>query len=111
MVLKPKDILVSLHNPLAPADAKFEPSTSIRIPGGHTTIVLITPKATEIDESGKALEESQRGCRLHEDTEALEIFNVYTRTACLFECKMKYALRFCGCSPWNFPLNMFKNVI
>ena len=106
MIQKPKDILVSLHNPQEPADAKFQPLSSIRVPGGHTTTILITPKATAIDESGKELTESQRGCRLNEDTDALDIFNVYTRTACLLECKIRYGLRICGCTSWSYPMAM-----
>ena len=108
LIQKPKKILVSLHNPQEPADAKFQPSTSIPIPGGHTTTVLFTPRAREIDDSGKELTESQRDCRLKEDSGKLDIFNLYSRTACLLECKMKYASRICGCTPWNFPLKYVK---
>ena len=105
-IRKPKKILVSLHNPKEPSDTKFKPSTSIQIPLGHSTTFLITPKAREIDDSGKALTETERGCRLDEDTEALDIFNVYTRTACLFECMRKQAIGRCGCIPWDDPVNM-----
>ena len=107
---KPNEITVSLHNPKEPADTKFVPSTSIRIPLGQSTTFFITPKAREIDDSGKELTESQRGCRLDEDTKALDIFNVYTRAGCLFECKMKYAFSKCGCTPWDYPINMYGKV-
>ena len=110
LIQKPKKILVSLHNPQEPADAKSQPSSSFSIRGGHTTTVLFTPRAREIDDSGKELTESQRGCRLNEDSGKLDVFNVYTRTACLLECKMKYATKICGCTPWNYPLNMIKKV-
>ena len=101
-----KKISVSLHNPKEPSDTKFKPSSSIKIPLGHSTTFLITPKAREIDDSGKALTETERGCRLDEDTEALDIFNVYTRAGCLFECKIRYAEKKCGCTPWYYPVNM-----
>ena len=104
---KPKTILVSLHNPKEPADMR---ATSFNIPLGQSTIVYITPKAREIDDSGKKLSEAQRHCRLSEDTETLDIFNIYTRSACMFECKMKSAVRRCGCIPWNYPISRESNV-
>ena len=83
---KPKTIAVSLHNPQEP--------------------FLITPKVTEIDDSGRDLTESQRNCRLNEDSESLDIFNIYTRTACMFECMRKQAIERCGCIPWDDPVNV-----
>ena len=83
----------------------------MNIPLGYETIFLITPSAREIDDTvGNELTESQRNCRLDEDTDELEVFNVYTRVSCLLECKMKYAMERCGCIPWNYPLNMKKKV-
>ena len=55
MIHKPKKILVSIHDPKEPSDTKFGPSTSIKIHLGHSITFLITPKAREIDESGKQL--------------------------------------------------------
>ena len=109
-VKKPSELFVSLHNPKEPADLKFIPSTSIRIPRGYSTTFLITPKAREIDKSGKELKESQRNCRLDEEVETLDIFNVYSMTACLLECKMKHATKVCGCTPWNYPVIMDNKV-
>ena len=119
MKRKPSTVSVSLHNPKEPADTKFIPIKSIQVPLGYSTKILITPQARDIDESGMVLTESQRGCRLDEDTDALDIFNVYTRTACLLECKMKYAATRCGCTPWYYPvdknekvgINLFGNTI
>ena len=110
LVKKPSELFVSLHNPKEPADVKFIPSTSIRIPRGYSTTFLITPKAREIDKSGKELTESRRNCRLDEEVQALDIFNVYSMTACLLECKMKYATKRCGCTPWNYPVIMESKV-
>ena len=106
-VAKPTSILVSLHNPKEPADMR---ATSFDIPLGQSTIVYITPKAREIDESGRKLSEAQRHCRLSEDAETLDIFNIYTRSACMFECKMKSAWRSCGCIPWNYPVSSHTKV-
>ena len=105
--LKPRKISVSLHNPKEPADIR---SKSFQIPLGQSTTVYITPKAREIDESGMELTESQRHCRLNEDTKALSIFNIYTRGACMFECKFKASVRRCGCQPWDYPLQANEKV-
>ena len=105
--LKPRDLTVSLHNPKEPADMR---SRSFQIPLGQTTTFLITPNAREIDKSGKELAEYERNCRLDEETKALDIFNVYTRSGCLLECKMNKAVKECGCQPWNYPANMKDNV-
>ena len=74
------------------------------------TILITAISSRHIDESGKELKEHQRGCRLDEDADELDIFQVYTRVGCLMECKMKYAIKKCGCTPWNFPINMYNNV-
>ena len=97
---KPTEITVSLHNPKEPADMR---SRSFSIPLGHSTKVYITPKARAIDEDGMSLMESQRECRLDNDIENLKIFNVYTRAACMLECKIEHAKNWCGCVPWNYP--------
>ena len=107
---KPREILISLHNPKEPGDTQFILSTSTQIPLGQSTTFLITLKASIIDDSGKELTESQRGCRLDDDTDALDIYNVYTRISCLLECKMLYAITKCGCTPWDYPVNMNRKV-
>ena len=103
----PKKVSVAIHNPMEPADLR---SSSFKIPLGHSTEVYVTPKAREIDESGRGLTEAERNCRLSDNTKELDVFNVYTQTACLFECKMKYAKSKCGCLPWNYPSNKYVQV-
>ena len=104
---KPRKISVTLHNPKEPADMR---SKHFKIPLGQASTVYITPKARKVDDTGKQLKESERNCRLDEDTETLEIFNVYSRTACLLECKLKESKRKCGCIPWNYPASLNKDV-
>ena len=99
--IKPKKVSVALHNPDEPANIR---SNSFEIPLGHTTTVYITPKAREIDSSGKELEEKQRHCRLTDDNSDLSIFKKYTRESCLFECKLKIGAKKCGCIPWTYPM-------
>ena len=100
--LEPTKVAVSLHHPTEPADMR---SSSFKVPLGHSTTVYITPKATEVDEHGRALTEKQRNCRLNENSDSLDVFNIYTKAACLFECKMKYSMARCACIPWNYPLD------
>lgn len=107
LAIKPQYVSVSLHNPKEPANTR---SGSFKVPLGYSTTFLITPKARKIDESGKELSENQRSCRLDEDTETLDIFKIYTRSACLFECKLKYSLQRCGCIPWEYPLQINNTV-
>ena len=99
---KPKKVSVALHNPDEPANIR---SNSFEIPLGYSTTVYITPKAREIDDSGKELEENQRNCRLTDDNSDLLIFKKYTRESCLFECKLKIGSKKCGCIiPWTYPM-------
>ena len=104
---QPTEISVSLHNPVEPADIR---TSSIDIPLGYKTIVYITPKATVVDEDGKDLMESQRNCRLNEETGSLDIFNVYTKVGCLFECNLKHAIERCECVPWNYPFDKKESI-
>ena len=102
MQLKPRKISVCLHSPTEPADMR---SRSFQIPLGQSTTVYITPKARIIDDTALQLSESERHCRDAEDTKTLDIFNSYSRVGCLFECKMKHALKRCKCQPWHYPFN------
>ena len=99
--LKPKERKVSLHNPLEPANMR---SNSFSIPLGYSTVVYITPKVREIDESAASLSEAERGCRLSKDASGLDIFKIYSREGCLLECQIKQAYKKCGCFPWNYPI-------
>ena len=78
---EPINIPVSLHNPKEPANIR---NKGFEIPLGHSTKVYITPKAREIDDSGKELSEVQRGCRLVKDSQELDIFNIYLLTRRLY---------------------------
>ena len=101
-IKKPQKITVSLHSPNEPADLR---SKNFQVPLGHSTTVYVTPKARTIDETAMELTESERECRLNNDAKSLKIFNIYTRAACLFECKMRHALNRCKCQPWDYPFD------
>ena len=99
LIYKPRKIKVTLHEPKEPANIR---SKSFNIPLGQSSRVYIFPKATRIDESGKALTEDQRECRLSEDNKDLDIFNIYTQEGCIQECKIRQAFEACGCIPWDY---------
>ena len=45
-----------------------------------------------------------RKCRFPDETEGMvHIFKSYSASDCNFECKLKHAKEFCGCTPWNYP--------
>ena len=96
-----------MHNPVEPADMRY---SSIEIPLGHSTIVYIFSKATVVDKDGKQLTELQRNCRLNEKAELMNIFNVYTKVGCLFECNLRHATEKCGCVPWNYPFDSKESI-
>ena len=75
---------------------------SFEIPLGYSTTVYITPEATEIDEDGMKLTEEKRNCRLEMDHKKIDQFGIYTKEACLLECKINLAYQKCGCFPWNY---------
>ena len=49
------------------------------------------------------MSEKQRQCRFFFENEDLALFNLYSRSSCLFECQLKYASARCQCVPWNYP--------
>ena len=97
--LKPTVATVTLHNPKEPANIR---SKSFNVPLGFSTTVYFTPTVREIDKSGKLLSESQRKCRLNEQTQQMKFFNEYSKEACLLECKVQLSYERCGCYPWDY---------
>lgn len=65
--------------------------------------MYVTPSVTETDTSGQSLSEVQRGCRLREENDELQIYREYSREACLLECQLQRAGQRCGCYPWDYP--------
>ena len=45
----------------------------------------------------------KRNCKFEEEVEGLEIFKLYTQSACEFEAKVKKAQYECRCLPWFIP--------
>ena len=46
-----------------------------------------------------------RDCRfMHENGKNDSMFLQYRQLGCLFECRLKYAIRNSGCIPWDYPI-------
>jgi len=45
-----------------------------------------------------------RACHLRTESKHLRTYQIYSQSACIFECSMAAARSACGgCSPWNYP--------
>ena len=51
----------------------------------------------------------KRNCKFHDEASDLDIFKVYSKKACEFECGLKEAFKMCGCFPWYIPPPASKN--
>ena len=45
----------------------------------------------------------KRKCKFSHEVEGMDSFNVYSQTACEFDCQIKKAFEFCQCYPWFIP--------
>ena len=77
-------------------------------PGFHT---IWKVQAMEIFPSGnlRSVPIDKRNCKFPDETEGLDIFKIYSRKACQFECRLKKAAEVCQCHPWNIPNKVQKN--
>ena len=77
------------------------PSEIIK-PGYHTTWKV---HAMEIVPSNNLhdIPIKKRNCMFPDETSDLNSFQIYSKKACEFECKIKEAFKTCGCHPWYIP--------
>ena len=47
----------------------------------------------------------KRNCRMPDENEGMEIFQIYSQSACEFEFKITRARKVCNCAPWYIPVN------
>ncbi len=93
-------ILLSLHDPAQVPDLESE---GITIKPGHSYDLRVYPTMAETDESALALQPHSRNCHSQEENAGLLVFNAYSHSACIFECRLKRALEVCNCIAWNYP--------
>ena len=75
--------------------------------GYHTTIKVHAMEVIPSQEL-ETMTYEQRGCRFRHEIEELEIFSLYSQSACEFEYKLKLAEELCRCTPWNYPSKLDK---
>ena len=73
------------------------------VPKGAVTKISLTPRLVSADESVKTLQPGQRNCKFSHETEDLVFLKQYSKAGCQFECKLQYAKKTCGCTPWDYP--------
>ncbi len=87
----------------APASIPNSVQESIDLVAGKTYTISVTPSETISDKSILDLRPDQRDCRRPDENEGLRLFQRYTQSACVFECRLKHAGDKCQCIPWDYP--------
>lgn len=70
---------------------------------GHTTIVRVTTRVSNVTNDVRSMDADGRKCRLANENEGMELFKVYSQKACQLECQLKKSAGICRCIPWNYP--------
>lgn len=91
---------IAIHDPMSTADLR---RSGVEVEPGLVTTFLITPSQIVTSSSLKVLNEQQRQCRFHFESEKLKLFTKYTQSSCHLECQVKDAYESCKCIPWNYP--------
>ncbi len=95
-----QQVYMALHDPIDIPDLKSE---GIIIQPGLSYEIRVSPTLTVTDSSGLAMKPETRNCYTKNDNDGLKVHNIYSQSACLFECKLKNAARLCKCSAWDYP--------
>lgn len=91
---------ITIHNPNEiPLDTDYY-EEQIKHPGS-VTILVFEPKIT-IARDLDHYPPYQRGC-LFSNERKLEMFKLYTKNNCDFECLINSFLKYCGCVPYMYP--------
>ncbi len=94
-------VFLAIHDPSDMPNLKTEGMT---IQPGMFYDIKVDPSLTMTDKSGLALDLNQRNCRSKDEKEDLKTFNIYSQTACIFECQLGNAMLMCNCSAWDYPV-------
>ena len=79
-------------------------SSSQRIKAGYHTILKVQAMEILPSEDLHDVPIEKRECRFPDEVHDLEIFKVYSQTACEYECRIKKAASVCRCYPWFVPM-------
>ena len=70
--------------------------------GYHTTLKVDAMEIISSNDLRKVSIE-KRKCRFSDEVDGMDIFKVYSKSGCEFECKVKEAAKICHCYPWYVP--------
>ncbi len=92
---------MTIHPPSDLPDLVNEP---IEIYPGNTYSVLVTPWVTLADTAVREMDPERSKCQSSSSNgPQLRLFRQYSKSLCMFECKLERAARHCGCVPWSYP--------
>ena len=92
---------LTIHSPFEMADFG---GTVLELEPGWTYVIYVYPSMTDTYDDALSLNVEDRQCLASDDHNDLKVFNHYTQTACLYECRLSMAARFCNCTPWDYIL-------
>ena len=78
-------------------------TTSEDIMPGYHTIWKVQAMEIYASDDLHDVPVDKRNCKFPDEVSEMEIFDVYSKKACEFECALKGALDICRCYPWYIP--------
>ena len=81
---------------------------SSSIQAGYHTIIKVQAMEIVPSQDLYSVPKEERKCRFENEHENLELFSLYSQSACEFEYKIKMAEENCRCTPWYYPSKMDK---
>ena len=84
----------------------FTRSKGIKLRGGQSYHLKITPQVHTTTQSFNELPLEDRGCKLRTEVSDRSLFNSYSEQGCIFECVLKVGTGNSkpNCTPWDYPL-------
>ena len=73
-------------------------------PGNSYTYTILASQITT-NSRFEDMTPVDRNCSLPAESQQLNMFKEYSKSACEYECALKFAAQACGCLPWNLPNN------
>ncbi len=96
-----EDTLATLHDPSIVPNIRKE---TFKLVPGTVYDISVVPSAIRTTDDGLKLQPSSRDCKAKYESDDLNIFNIYSQSACIFECQLKMAINKCHCSNWDYPV-------
>ncbi len=98
---EPNKCLLKLHDPLLVPDMR---NSDVELIPGVFYDISVIPSTIETDKKGLNLSPNTRDCLSPSDGRKMDVFQEYSQAGCLFECRLRKAVKECNCSSWDYPL-------